>query len=64
MIDIAQFKQLKKFDALRDDDEIQTGAVECIQPQYVENGHRNFRTQGSYPRGNHYSLQTPSRGNQ
>ena len=37
MIDIAQFKeQLKKFDALRDDDEIQTGTVECIQPQHAQ----------------------------
>ena len=37
MIDIAQFKeQLKEFDALRDDDEIQTGTVECIQPQYAQ----------------------------
>ena len=37
MINIAQFKeQLKKFDALRDDDEIQTGTVECIQPQYAQ----------------------------
>ena len=37
MIDIAQFKeQLKKFDGLRDDDEIQTGTVECIQPQYAQ----------------------------
>ena len=37
MIDIAQFKeQLREFDALRDDDEIQTGTVECIKPQYVQ----------------------------
>ena len=37
MIDIAQFKeQLNEFDALRDDDEVQTGTVECIQPEYVE----------------------------
>ena len=37
MIDTTQFiEQLKKFDALRDDDEIQTGAVECIQPQYAQ----------------------------
>ena len=37
MIDIAKFKeQLKEFDALRDDDEIQTGIVECIKPQYVQ----------------------------
>ena len=37
MIDITQFtEQLKKFDALRDDDEIQTGIVECIQPQYAQ----------------------------
>ncbi len=37
MIDLAQFKkQLKEFDALRDDDEIQTGTVECIQPEYAE----------------------------
>jgi DEAD/DEAH box helicase domain-containing protein len=37
MIDIAQFKeQLKEFDALRDDDEIQTGIVECIEPQYAQ----------------------------
>ena len=37
MIDIAQFKeQLNEFDALRDDDEIQTETVECIQPQYAE----------------------------
>lgn len=36
MIDTAQFReQLKEFDALRDDDEIQTGTVECIQPQYA-----------------------------
>ena len=37
MIDIPQFKeQLKKFDALRDDDEIQTGTVECLEPQYSQ----------------------------
>ena len=37
MIDIAQFKeQLKKSDALRGDDEIQIGTVECIQPQYAQ----------------------------
>ena len=37
MINIEKFKtQLREFDALRDDDEIQTGTVECIQPQYVQ----------------------------
>ena len=37
MIAIAQFKeQLKEFDALRDDDEVQTGTVECMQPQHAE----------------------------
>lgn len=37
MIDIDKLvAQLKKFDALRDDDTIETGAVECIQPQYAD----------------------------
>ncbi len=37
MIDISQFKeQLKKFDALRDDDEIQTEIVDCIKPQHAQ----------------------------
>ena len=37
MIDITQLKeQLKEFDALREDDEIQTGIVECIEPQYEQ----------------------------
>ena len=37
MIDIAQLQtQLKEFDALRDDDEIKTGTVERIQPQYAD----------------------------
>lgn len=37
MIDVSQFKeQLKKFDALRDDDEIQTEIVDCIKPQHAQ----------------------------
>ncbi len=37
MIDIENFvTQLKEFDALRDDDEIQTETVECIEPQYAQ----------------------------
>ena len=37
MIDINRFKaQLKEFDALRDDDKIQTGTVESIEPKYAD----------------------------
>lgn len=37
MIDMAKFKsQLKKFDALRDEDIIKTGTVERVEPQYAD----------------------------
>lgn len=37
MLDIAELiKQLKEFDALRDDDKIKTGTVDRIEPQYAD----------------------------